>query len=179
MNIILAGFIPLSFHPCYLLILPFKRRHLAFGKYFASMYLCHLNLPPLPPHISRTGHGIDWQINTFGPLPPFFSSNTLLFPAKLRSCQQYSLQYFFSFCDLQNLPTKQLFKKLENSNMELKKYSHVNKKALDQFISFSEQKEKLVLRKEELDRGWVVDYLIFYLNFLSLCIKWYCLNLSL
>lgn len=32
-------------------------------------------------------------------------------------------------------------------------YSHVNKKALDQFMSFSDQKEKLVKRKEELDRG--------------------------
>lgn len=31
--------------------------------------------------------------------------------------------------------------------------SHVNKKALDQFMSFSEQKEKLVKRKEELDRA--------------------------
>ncbi|KAK8741262.1 hypothetical protein OTU49_002582, partial [Cherax quadricarinatus] len=53
-----------------------------------------------------------------------------------------------------NLATKQLFKKLEGANMELKKYSHVNKKALDQFISFSEQKEKLVMRKDELDRGY-------------------------
>ena len=53
----------------------------------------------------------------------------------------------------QTLPTKQLFKKLEQANNELKKYSHVNKKALDQFISFSEQKEKLVMRKEEIDRG--------------------------
>ena len=35
----------------------------------------------------------------------------------------------------------------------MKKYSHVNKKALDQYISFSEQKEKLLKRKEELDRG--------------------------
>ena len=33
-------------------------------------------------------------------------------------------------------------------------YSHVNKKALDQFISFSEEKAKLLERKEELDRGY-------------------------
>merc|ERR1712083_320878 len=45
------------------------------------------------------------------------------------------------------------FKQLERANQELKKYSHVNKKALDQYISFSEQKEKLMKRKEELDRG--------------------------
>ncbi|XP_071947976.1 structural maintenance of chromosomes protein 3-like [Antedon mediterranea] len=48
---------------------------------------------------------------------------------------------------------KQLFKKLEQCNQELKKYSHVNKKALDQFINFSDQKEKLIKRKEELDKG--------------------------
>ena len=48
---------------------------------------------------------------------------------------------------------KVLFKQLEKANQELKKYSHVNKKALDQYVSFSEQKEKLIKRKEELDRG--------------------------
>ena len=45
----------------------------------------------------------------------------------------------------------QLFKKLEQCNTELKRYSHVNKKALDQFVNFSDQKEKLIKRKEELD----------------------------
>lgn len=49
---------------------------------------------------------------------------------------------------------KQLFRKLEQCNTELKKYSHVNKKALDQFVNFSEQKEKLIKRQEELDRGY-------------------------
>ena len=29
----------------------------------------------------------------------------------------------------------------------------MNKKALDQFVSFSEQKEKLIERKKELDKG--------------------------
>jgi len=53
----------------------------------------------------------------------------------------------------QHKTTKALFNELERANNELKKYSHVNKKALDQFISFSEQKEKLVLRKEEIDRA--------------------------
>lgn len=48
----------------------------------------------------------------------------------------------------------QLFRKLEQCNTELKKYSHVNKKALDQFVNFSEQKEKLIKRQEELDRGY-------------------------
>ncbi|XP_071448386.1 structural maintenance of chromosomes protein 3 [Hetaerina americana] len=52
-----------------------------------------------------------------------------------------------------NFSSKQLFKEMEKANSQLKKYSHVNKKALDQFMSFSDQKEKLVKRKEELDRG--------------------------
>jgi len=47
----------------------------------------------------------------------------------------------------------QLFHKLEECNSELKKYSHVNKKALDQFVNFSDQKEKLIKRKDELDRA--------------------------
>ncbi|XP_055593678.1 structural maintenance of chromosomes protein 3 isoform X2 [Uranotaenia lowii] len=51
------------------------------------------------------------------------------------------------------LSLKQLFKELEKANNHLKKYNHVNKKALDQFLSFSEQKEKLYKRKEELDVG--------------------------
>ncbi|XP_060076543.1 structural maintenance of chromosomes protein 3-like [Ylistrum balloti] len=58
-----------------------------------------------------------------------------------------------AFEKYQNLSLKQLFKKLEQCNHELKKYSHVNKKALDQFVNFSDQKEKLIKRKDELDRG--------------------------
>ncbi|CAG0882056.1 unnamed protein product [Darwinula stevensoni] len=41
--------------------------------------------------------------------------------------------------------SKKLFKQLDKANAELKKYSHVNKKALDQFVSFSDQKERLDL----------------------------------
>lgn len=47
----------------------------------------------------------------------------------------------------------QLHQQLEKAKNELKKYTHVNKKALDQFVSFSDQKEKLSKRKEELDNG--------------------------
>ena len=57
-----------------------------------------------------------------------------------------------------HLSLKQLFKKLEQCNSELKKYSHVNKKALDQFVNFSDQKEKLINRKEELDKGHAVSF---------------------
>lgn len=60
------------------------------------------------------------------------------------------MKYWFHVC----LFSPQLFRKLEQCNTELKKYSHVNKKALDQFVNFSEQKEKLIKRQEELDRGY-------------------------
>lgn len=58
-----------------------------------------------------------------------------------------------AFEKYQTLSSKQLFKKLDQCNNELKKYSHVNKKALDQFVNFTEQKSKLIKRKEELDRA--------------------------
>jgi len=51
------------------------------------------------------------------------------------------------------LPIKELMKELEKSNKGLKKYSHVNKKAYDQYVNFSEQRESLLSRKEELDVG--------------------------
>ena len=53
----------------------------------------------------------------------------------------------------------QLFKQLDQCNRELKKYSHVNKKALDQFVNFSDQKDKLIKRKEEIDRAHTVSQL--------------------
>ncbi len=51
------------------------------------------------------------------------------------------------------LGIKQLYKRLHECHDALKKYSHVNKKALDQYVNFSEQREELLKRKEELDEG--------------------------
>lgn len=62
----------------------------------------------------------------------------------------------------------QLFHKLDECNTELKKYSHVNKKALDQFVNFSDQKEKLIKRKDELDRADQVQLLSVSLDHVSL-----------
>lgn len=42
---------------------------------------------------------------------------------------------------------------LHKTNEGLKKYSHVNKKALDQYVTFTEQRTQLAERKEELDAG--------------------------
>ena len=48
---------------------------------------------------------------------------------------------------------KELYSRLGECNQELKKLSHVNKKAMDQYIQFSEHKEKLIQRREEADRA--------------------------
>lgn len=48
---------------------------------------------------------------------------------------------------------QELMRILEGINKELKKYSHVNKKAFDQYVNFNEQREQLLKRKEELDLG--------------------------
>ncbi|EFC37534.1 structural maintenance of chromosome 3 [Naegleria gruberi] len=46
---------------------------------------------------------------------------------------------------------KLLLKKLHNTNEKLKKFGHVNKKALDQYEQFSNQKEEFLEKKSELD----------------------------
>jgi len=45
-----------------------------------------------------------------------------------------------------------LMKRLESTNKELKEYVHVNKKAYDQFVNFSDKRENLLERKTEVDR---------------------------
>ncbi|CEP01172.1 unnamed protein product (mitochondrion) [Plasmodiophora brassicae] len=52
-------------------------------------------------------------------------------------------------------PISSLMDSLAKCNTELKKYSHVNKKAIDQFTAFTEQRAQLRDRKAELDRGKV------------------------
>ena len=46
-----------------------------------------------------------------------------------------------------------LYKLLHKCNDSLKAYSHVNKKALDQYLSFTDQRNELLSRKEEVDKG--------------------------
>lgn len=48
-----------------------------------------------------------------------------------------------------------LMKNLEDINKKLRKYSHVNKKAFDQFVNFSEQRSQLIQRRKEIDEGGV------------------------
>ncbi|CAI0541502.1 unnamed protein product, partial [Linum tenue] len=48
---------------------------------------------------------------------------------------------------------KELQRILHRCNEELQKFSHVNKKALDQYVNFWEQREELQKRQAELDAG--------------------------
>ncbi|XP_038693265.1 structural maintenance of chromosomes protein 3 [Tripterygium wilfordii] len=48
---------------------------------------------------------------------------------------------------------KELHKMLHRCNEQLQQFSHVNKKALDQYVNFTEQREELQNRQAELDAG--------------------------
>ncbi|KAL8029525.1 hypothetical protein ABFX02_14G230500 [Erythranthe guttata] len=48
---------------------------------------------------------------------------------------------------------KELYKLLHKCNEQLQQFSHVNKKALDQYVNFTEQREELQRRQAELDAG--------------------------
>ncbi|KAI9194420.1 hypothetical protein LWI28_005845 [Acer negundo] len=48
---------------------------------------------------------------------------------------------------------KELHKMLHRCNEQLQQFSHVNKKALDQYVNFTEQREELQRRQAELDAG--------------------------
>ncbi|KAL5555242.1 hypothetical protein UlMin_037478, partial [Ulmus minor] len=48
---------------------------------------------------------------------------------------------------------KELLKMLHRCNEQLQQFSHVNKKALDQYVNFTEQREELQKRQAELDAG--------------------------
>ncbi|KAJ3224845.1 Structural maintenance of chromosomes protein 3 [Clydaea vesicula] len=56
-----------------------------------------------------------------------------------------------AFEKFKDLPNKKLLGKLHKVNESLKKYGHVNKKAVEQYNNFTEQRESLEKRKEELD----------------------------
>ncbi|GAV04905.1 hypothetical protein RvY_15108 [Ramazzottius varieornatus] len=48
---------------------------------------------------------------------------------------------------------KELGRELDEVNKELQKFGHVNQRALDQYVTFSDQRTKLMSRQEEMDRG--------------------------
>lgn len=48
---------------------------------------------------------------------------------------------------------KELHSRLQKVNAELKDFGHVNRKALDQYVNYAEQRDELVRRKSEMDRA--------------------------
>jgi structural maintenance of chromosome 3 (chondroitin sulfate proteoglycan 6) len=48
---------------------------------------------------------------------------------------------------------KELHKMLHRCNKQFQKFSHVNKKALDQYVNFTEEREELQKRQAELEAG--------------------------
>jgi structural maintenance of chromosome 3 (chondroitin sulfate proteoglycan 6) len=51
------------------------------------------------------------------------------------------------------LNAAELMRQLDKVNAKLKKYAHVNKRAIEQWTSFTQQREELLRRLEEADRG--------------------------
>lgn len=64
----------------------------------------------------------------------------------LGSVPKKELEEFVSYKE------KDILSKLKDVNESLKRYSHVNRKALDQYMSFNEQRDTLLQRKSEMDR---------------------------
>ncbi|CEL04816.1 Putative Chromosome segregation protein sudA [Aspergillus calidoustus] len=56
-----------------------------------------------------------------------------------------------AFTKYKNTDSNTVVKKLHKANEALKKYSHVNKKAFEQYNSFTKQRETLTDRRQELD----------------------------
>ncbi len=54
--------------------------------------------------------------------------------------------------EFRTLTKEHLLKRLKKVNDALKKYSSVNKKALDQFVSFNEQREALIEKRAEMEK---------------------------
>ncbi|TMW60418.1 hypothetical protein Poli38472_000460 [Pythium oligandrum] len=55
--------------------------------------------------------------------------------------------------NFKDLQYREVIKEYNTRNEKLKNYNHVNKKALDQYVSFNEQRSTLLDRKKELDDG--------------------------
>lgn len=67
-----------------------------------------------------------------------------------------------AFDKFQDMEGKTLLSKLHKVNEVLKKYSHVNKKAFEQYGNFTKQREQLQNRKEELDTSAKVYFFQFF-----------------
>lgn len=57
------------------------------------------------------------------------------------------------------VPSQELHSALKKFQAELSQYSHVNKKALDQFTNFTEQREELTRRVVEIRQSGAHSYI--------------------
>ncbi len=55
--------------------------------------------------------------------------------------------------DFSKMQRKAIEEKLNETSEQLNKFSHINKKAMDQYVNFSERKEELLKKKKEVDAG--------------------------
>ncbi|EAS34253.3 chromosome segregation protein sudA [Coccidioides immitis RS] len=70
-----------------------------------------------------------------------------------------------AFTKFKNADSNTVVKRLHKVNEALKKYSHVNKKAFEQYNNFTKQRETLMKRREELDASHKsIDELIMILD---------------
>eukprot|EP01103_Thecamoeba_quadrilineata_P008850 TRINITY_DN1856_c0_g1_i1.p1 TRINITY_DN1856_c0_g1~~TRINITY_DN1856_c0_g1_i1.p1 ORF type:complete len:595 (-),score=158.67 TRINITY_DN1856_c0_g1_i1:24-1808(-) len=69
---------------------------------------------------------------------------------KIRELGSLPADAFDKFTDLS---LNDLMERLGHTNTKLKNYSHVNKKAFEQYTSFTEKRDELNTRKEDLDKA--------------------------
>lgn len=70
-----------------------------------------------------------------------------------------------AFTKFTKMKSNDMTKRLRNVNEKLKKYKHVNKKAFEQYNSFTTQQEQLLKRREELDASQAsIEELIAHLD---------------
>ncbi|CAF3513648.1 unnamed protein product [Rotaria sp. Silwood1] len=111
---------------------------------------------PSPTQLKNSNKDIDEHINEE-------KRNTDKYEVKLRNAQNKLDESAKRQNDIgvppdgldkyKDIPIKQLQHDLDRAIIELKKYAHVNKKALDQFLQFSDERDKLTNRKAEIDEA--------------------------
>eukprot|EP00047_Mylnosiga_fluctuans_P012714 m.27489 g.27489 ORF g.27489 m.27489 type:complete len:1202 (-) comp4429_c0_seq1:98-3703(-) len=94
------------------------------------------------------------EVTTEKSMEQILSKRSLLIQKKdecMRKIRELGSLPSEAFSKYQKTSMKQLYSLLAENNAELKKFSHVNKKALDQYVSFSSQRDELLERKKEQD----------------------------
>ncbi|KAF9113570.1 Structural maintenance of chromosomes protein 3 [Mortierella sp. AM989] len=86
----------------------------------------------------------------------YVSRRNLLLSKKedcIKSIRELGILPEEAFEKYKNTASEKLLKQIHKVNEELKKYSHVNKKAFEQYSNFTKQRDSLIQRKDELDES--------------------------